>query len=80
MRPAYEEIVSVGEVVRMSDCDWTIVRVLLLNNDLKSGNVKVGYLGKGVVGTRLSRADMTEFMLKQVQDTRYIRQAPAISN
>jgi putative NADH-flavin reductase len=80
MRAAYEEIISVAETVRMSDRDWTIVRVSLLNNNPKSGKVKVGYLGKGEVGVRISRADMAEFMLKQVQDTKYLRQTPVISN
>ena len=80
MRPAYEEIVSVAETVRRSDRDWTIVRASLLNDNPKSGQVRVGYLGKGEVGVRLSRADMAEFMLKQVQDTKYLRQAPVISN
>lgn len=64
----------------MSDLDWTIVRVSMLNNNPKSGKVKVGYLGKGEVGTRISRADMADFMLKQVQNTKYLRKAPVISN
>jgi len=80
MHAAYEEITSVAETVRMSDLDWTIVRVSMLNNNPKSGKVKVGYLGKGEVGTRISRADMADFMLKQVQDTKYLRKAPVISN
>lgn len=80
MRAAYEEIINVAKIVRMSDCDWTIVRVSMLNNNPKSGKVKVGYLGKGEVGVQISRADMAEFMLKQVQDTKYLHQAPVISN
>ncbi|MFB0563359.1 MAG: NAD(P)-dependent oxidoreductase [Candidatus Lokiarchaeia archaeon] len=79
-RAAYEEIISVAEAVRMSDLDWTIVRVSMLNNKPRSGKVRVGYLGKGDVGLRISRADLAEFMLKQVKDTRYLRQAPVISN
>ncbi len=80
MHAAYEEIVSVAETVRKSDLDWTIVRLTTLNNNPKSGKVRVGYLGKGEVGLRISRADLAEFMLKQVQDTKYLRQAPVISN
>lgn len=68
IRAAYEEIISVAETVRMSDCDWTIVRVSMLNDNPKSGKVKVGYLGRGEMGVRISRADMAEFMLKQVQE------------
>jgi putative NADH-flavin reductase len=80
MRPAYEEIIHVAQTVRLSDCDWTIVRLPMLSNKPKSGQVRVGYLGRGQVGTVVSRADLAEFMLKQVQDTRYLRQAPLISN
>lgn len=80
MHTAYEEIVSVADTVRKSDLDWTIVRLTTLNNNPKSGKVRVGYLGKGEVGLRISRADLAEFMLKQVQDTKYLRQAPVISN
>jgi len=80
MHAAYEEIVRVAETVRKSDLDWTIVRLTTLNNDPKSGKVRVGYLGKDEVGFRISRVDLAEFMLKQVQDTKYLRQAPVLSN
>ena len=77
---AYEEIINVGKVVQSSNLDWTIIRLPLLNNNTKSGKVKVGYLGRNEVGLKISRADIADFMLKQVQDTKYIRKAPAISN
>ncbi len=80
MRAAYEEIVSAANTVRASDLDWTIARLTLLNNKPKSGKVRAGYLGRGEVGTWISRADIADFMLRQVQDTQYLRQAPAISN
>jgi len=80
MHAAYEDIVSVAETVRSSDLDWTIVRLAILNNKPKSGKVKVGYVGSGEVGTQIRRADIADFMLKQIDDTKYLRQAPAISN
>jgi putative NADH-flavin reductase len=80
MHAAYEEIVSVAETVLKSDLDWTILRLTTLNNNPKSGNVRVGYLGKGEVGSRISRADLVEFLLNQVQDAKYLRQSPVISN
>ena len=80
MHAAYEEIVSVSEIVRASDLDWTIVRLTLLNNHPESGKVKVGYLGRREVGTWISRADIAGFMLKQIPDSKYLRQAPVISN
>ena len=80
MRSAYEEIISVAEIVRKSDLDWTILRLTTLTNNPKSGGFRVGYLGKGEVGMRISRADLAEFILKQVQNTKYLQQSPVISN
>lgn len=80
MRPAYEEIVNVAGMVRESDTDWTIVRVSMPNNAPGSGRIRTGYLGRKQVGANISRADLAAFMLRQVKDTTYMRQAPAISN
>ena len=80
MHDAYEDIVSAAETVRNSDLDWTIVRLTMLNNDPKTGKVKAGYVGTGEIGTWISRADVADFMLKQVEQTKYLRQAPAITN
>jgi len=77
---AYADIVGWSDVIRASNLDWTLVRVLLLNDKPKTGNVKTGYPGRNELGTPISRADLADFMLKQVKDTKYIRQAPIITN
>ena len=58
----------------------TILRLTLLNNKPESGRVIAGYLGRREVGTWISRVDIADFMLRQLQDTKYLRQASAISN
>ena len=78
-RDAYEDIVNTAQAVRASDRDWTIVRVSMLVDAPKTGVVKVGYVNKEM-GMRITRTDLAEFVLKQVQETKYLRQAPAISN
>ena len=80
MHAAYEDIIGTAEALRNSDLDWTITRVAMLNDKPKIGVVRVGYVGTGQVGLGISRADFADFMLKQVEDRRYLRQAPAISN
>lgn len=75
----YEDMVRVSDIIRASDLDWTLVRVPMLTNEPPAGDVKVGYLGKGV-GSRISRADIAAFMLKQADSDTYLRQAPVISN
>ena len=78
-RHVYADMVQTVAKVRASDLDWTIVRVPMLTDDPRSGKIQVGYVGKGM-GTRISRADMADFILKQVKDNAYLHKAPAISN
>lgn len=80
MRPAYEEIVGVAQLVRISATDWTIVRVSMLNNNPGTGKIRAGYLGKKQVGTEISHADLAAFLLGQVRDATWLRQAPVVSN
>jgi putative NADH-flavin reductase len=77
---ALNESAGVNPALQSSDRDWTIVRVFAPNNSPKTGNVRIGFLGKGEVGMKISRADLAEFMLDQIQDTKYLRKAPVISN
>jgi putative NADH-flavin reductase len=77
---AYADIVGWSEVIRASNLDWTLARILLLNDKPKTGNVRTGYPGRNELGTQISRANLADFMLKQVTDTKYIRQAPVVTN
>jgi len=51
----------------------------MLTDDAPKGEVKVGYVGKGM-GPRITRADMASFILDQVEENAYLHEAPAISN
>ncbi len=61
-----------------SDVDWVVVRGPILNEGPHTGTYRVGWTGVNT-GIRVSRADIADFMLKQVTDTTYLRQAPLIS-
>lgn len=65
--------------VRSSDRDWVVVRVPMLTDGPPTGQLRVGWVGVNT-GSRLARADGAAFMLQQLGDDRYLRQAPAISN
>ncbi len=78
-RNAVEDMTQVVKDVRAADLDWTVVRVPRLNDAPAVGKIRIGYLGADV-GTQLSRADMADFMLRQVSDQTYLQQAPVISN
>jgi len=65
--------------VRGSSLDWTVVRVPMLTEDPATGRIREGYVSKAI-GLRLSRADLADYLLRQLDSTTYLRQAPAISN
>lgn len=77
-RHAYKDIVGVGKTIRARDSiDWTIARVPLLNNG-DSRDVVAGYVGDGVTKTTLSRAGFAAWVVEELQQSRWIRQAPLI--
>jgi nucleoside-diphosphate-sugar epimerase len=78
-RWVYEDMARVAAIVRQSDRRWTIVRIPMLADDEPTGDVDVGYVGKGM-GFRLTRADLARFMLDQLEDETYLHEAPAISS
>jgi putative NADH-flavin reductase len=67
-----------ADIVRSSNLDWTIVRVPMLTDGEKKGSYRVGRVGVDD-GPRISRADVADFMLKQVSDKSYIGNSPVIS-
>lgn len=75
----YADMMRVDSLVRASDLDWTIVRVPRLTDGPAKGAVRVGYLGQGV-GTSLTRADMAQAILDQLEGTAYLKKAPCFSN
>ncbi|MCU0492147.1 MAG: SDR family oxidoreductase [Chloroflexaceae bacterium] len=68
-----------AEVIRSSDLDWVIVRGPRLTEGPHTGKYRVGWVGVNT-GVSISRADVADFMLKQVQDNTYLRKAPMISD
>ncbi len=76
---AYQEIVQVGELVKQSALDWTIVRFIAPNNKPGTGKVKVTF-GDKKISWGIPRADIAEFLLTQVNDKQYIRSMPIIGS
>ena len=77
---AYTDIVAVGEVIRGSeDIDWTLVRVPVLKNN-KNREVRVGYIGDGVVGYMLSRQGFAAFVIQELEKGEWIKCAPLVTS
>jgi len=67
-------------VVRSSDLDWTLVRPAMLTDDPASGQWReiTQWAGEPKM-TRISRADVAAFLLRELAQDRYIRQTVNLS-
>ncbi len=78
-RRAYRELLAMSQVVIESDLEWTIARFTRPIDAPARGSVRAGFLGRDKLGATITRADIARFLLEQLDDTRFIRAAPAIS-
>lgn len=77
-REVLQDAENHAEVIRKSGLDWVIVRAPRLTDGPRAGEYRVGYVGEDS-GTKISRADVADFMLRQLIDDEYLRQQPMIS-
>lgn len=59
-----------------SSLDWTIVRAAILKDNPGSGHYQAGNTGKV---TQISREDVADFLVKQVEDDTYRKQAVSVT-
>ncbi|MCG6940841.1 MAG: SDR family oxidoreductase [Thiohalocapsa sp.] len=65
-------------LIMASDTDWTIVRPGGLTDGPHTGRYQAGR-DKSIKAGRVSRADVADFVLRQLTDERWLRQAPSVS-
>ena len=66
--------------VKHSHLDWTIVRPGALVDWERTGKYRHGFPGTDKTSKlKISRADVADFILKQLADDAYIHQAPSVS-
>jgi len=66
------------EVLKTSGLDWTVVRAPRVRDTAAVGSYRVGHVGVNA-STSISRADLADFILSQVEDRRYVGQMPFAS-
>ena len=66
------------QIIRRSNLDWIIARPGILTNGPKTSKYKVletrGSWRNGII----ARADVADFVVKQIEDTRYLRATPVL--
>jgi uncharacterized protein YbjT (DUF2867 family) len=75
----FEQKARQEELIRQSKVEWVIVRPARLTNGPRTGKYRVDeHLRPGWFGS-ISRADVAEFMLKQLTDDTWLRKSVTIS-
>lgn len=67
-----------AQVLQQSNLDWIIVRAPRLTTTPAKNNYRVGWVGVNA-STQIGRADLADFILKQVEDETFIRKMPFVS-
>ena len=75
----YEDMRQMETAVRESDLQWMIVRPVRLTNGKRTGKYRVEANGDIENIGSISRADMADFMLKQLETEELWHKSPAIS-
>lgn len=79
MRTSFDDIVSLADLIRASDIEWTMVRVAFLKDGPASGAINVGLYGSTRHSMTVSRHNVAEFMFDQIEGRAWVRKAPGIS-
>jgi putative NADH-flavin reductase len=66
-------------VLESSKLDWVMVRVPRLTDNPAKGSVRA-FFGNPSPSMKVTRADLADFMLKQLTENQWLRQAPILSN
>ena len=72
VQPVLDDKAKQEDAIRDSGLEYTIVRPLMLNDEPKTGKYRVGENLVIKVGDAISRADVADFMLKDLTENKFI--------
>lgn len=74
MQDKYKEL----QIIQGSDVDWTIVRLPFVIEGKGIGNIKESLVD--MPGIKVQNSDIAPFVIKQINNERYVGKCPFISN
>jgi putative NADH-flavin reductase len=78
LRDEYADKEAQERIVRESDLEWIIVRPMILTNGPWTNDYRTGEDLKPGRHPYISRADVADFLMRQLTDDAYVRKTPAI--
>ena len=80
LRKAFADHVAQEDPIRQSQLDWIIVRPGAYTSGERTGEYRHGFpVADKTIKAEISRADVADFMLKQLADNTYLRKTPGVS-
>lgn len=79
LQNAYNDMKRFEAEVRASALDWVVVRPTQLTDEPRTGVYRISPRFAPPGGTQISRADLADFMLKQLSDTQYVHGTPTLA-
>ncbi|WP_127563104.1 NAD(P)-dependent oxidoreductase [Nioella ostreopsis] len=81
LRPVFMDHELQEQLVRASGLDWTIVRPGAFTDGPATGGYREGFApSERRLSLKITRADVAEFLRRQLTETRYLHRAVGISN
>ena len=77
---AYEDKSLQERLIKESGLDWTIARPGVLTGGPRTGRYKILSEASQWRNGMISRSDVAEFLVRQIKDETYVRQAPVLVN
>jgi putative NADH-flavin reductase len=75
---AYDDKDVQERLIKNSALDWTIARPGLLTNGSRTGRYKVLKAPSQWRNGNISRADVADFLVRQIEDRAYVRETPVL--
>jgi len=79
LRGAYADHVEQERLTRASGLDWTIARPGSFTDGPRTGSYRRGFGPQEKTTLKVSRADVAEFVVEQLTDDTWLRQAPSLA-
>jgi putative NADH-flavin reductase len=79
LRELYRDMGEMERIVRTSRLDWTLVRAAYLIDKPARGRFRVVDGANPPGGSRISRADLADFLIDQLETDRWSRAAPTLA-
>lgn len=80
LRGIYADKAIADAMIRKSPFEWTIVRPVALTNNPRTGQYRAGaHLALSAIPT-ISRADVADFMMRELRDRKWVRKTVVIAS